>query len=80
MSIELFLYSTRNCYLCEQMRMDLEHNFPNGEFLVRSVLIDEDPVLKHQYGARVPVLVHRGKEISELELDLTKLNNLITVE
>ena len=68
-------------YFAEESRKGLEERL---DFLLdghnhrcRVVNIDGDAELIHRYGARLPVLVARGREICELGFDEAAINRFI---
>ena len=67
------LFGRENCHLCQDMADLLR---PLSEELGIEVLhvdIDSDPALAEHYNELVPVLVHRGREISRYHLNIEAL-------
>lgn len=67
--IEFFLYSSETCHLCHDFKQRLDTLLDGYVHHCRVVNIDGDAELAHRYGARLPVLVARGREICELDFD-----------
>ncbi|MCE8020193.1 glutaredoxin family protein [Halomonas sp. MCCC 1A11036] len=63
--MQLTLYTTLGCHLCERLEvlLDLLHD---GEYFLKKVEISEDEVLMARYGVRIPVLVDTADD----ELDM----------
>jgi glutaredoxin-like protein DUF836 len=75
---ELFLYTSKDCKLCSEMQEKLEKILPPRGISWHLIDIDDDPELKHRYGARLPVLVGGNKEICELVFDPEALESFIS--
>ena len=69
MTTEIFLYSRRECHLCEELHLALEALIADYDAICHCIEIDGDPELMQRYGARVPVLVVNGKEICHQTAD-----------
>lgn len=67
--VEFFLYSKRECRLCERLLNDLRDLLGAEDYTCHVINIDSDPELTHRYGARIPVLVAGGVELCEQLLD-----------
>jgi glutaredoxin-like protein DUF836 len=74
---ELFLYTSKECQLCQEMQDVLENILPARGFSCHIVDIEGDAELKHRYGARLPVLVAGSREICEARIDLEALESFI---
>ena len=59
----LTVYSRNNCHLCEEMIAGLRELQARFRFELRIVDADGDPELTRRYGASVPVLAHREREL-----------------
>lgn len=75
--IEFFLYSRESCHLCDVFKEKLDSLLQGQGHRCRVVKIDGDPELLQRYGARLPVLVARGKEICESGYDETAIRAFI---
>jgi Glutaredoxin-like domain (DUF836) len=75
---ELFLYTSKDCKLCSVMQENLEKILPARGISCHLIDIEDDPELKHRYGARLPVLVGGNKEICELVFDSEALESFIS--
>jgi hypothetical protein len=64
----LTLYHRPGCHLCEQMLAALYFTY-GDELEVRLVDVDADPVLKREYGTRIPVLAAGSQVLCEARLD-----------
>ncbi|MBA3293315.1 MAG: glutaredoxin family protein [Geodermatophilaceae bacterium] len=67
------LYSRANCHLCEVARADVQRIC--GELAVQfdETDVDSDPVLRAEYGDRVPVIVVDDKEHGYFRVDEARL-------
>jgi|SRR5690242_21358417 len=66
---ELIVYAREGCHLCEDMISTLRQRQEHQHFSFKVIDVDEDVVLRSQYGERVPVLVADGKEVCHYHLD-----------
>jgi len=69
----VWLYSRTNCHLCEVARADVQRIC--GELAVQfdETDVDSDPVLRAEYGDRVPVIVVDDKEHGYFRVDEARL-------
>jgi len=74
---ELFLYSSKECTLCESMQKELDKVCSSRGLSYHTIDISDDPELQHRYGARLPVLVSGNEEICELVFDTKAFNNYV---
>jgi glutaredoxin len=51
------VFSKPDCHLCAEAKSLLQHLQASHAFLLQDIDISSDPVLLHQYGAEVPVIV-----------------------
>ncbi len=65
MPLELFLYSKAACEPCQHAEVLLASLASRHQCVCHVIKIDGDAELLHRYGARVPVLEHRHRIISE---------------
>jgi len=56
------LYSRTNCHLCEVARADVQRICDELAVQFDETDVDSDPVLRAEYGDRVPVIVVDDKE------------------
>jgi hypothetical protein len=56
-TMQLILYGTYGCHLCEQAR-ELVLPFAAAGVDLKEVDILDDPALEERYGIRIPVLLH----------------------
>ena len=73
MPVVLQLYGHSYCHLCEEMQKALIPWREQYGFEVHVIDITEDVLLEHQFGEKVPVLVHDGVEICHYFLDESAL-------
>ena len=75
--VELFLYSGKDCHLCEVFITGLEKLLGPSAYTCHIINIDSDPELKQRYGARIPVLVGGGVELCEQVLDENRVRDYL---
>ncbi len=56
MSIDLLVYTRRDCPLCREMEAVIDELLPTFDAALRRVEIDGDAQLEAQFGLEVPVL------------------------
>ena len=56
MSVNLILYSTSHCHLCEQAEFLLKDCAIHNDIIWRSIDISEDSTFLHLYEIKIPVL------------------------
>lgn len=56
-----------DCPLCDEAEAVLEDLQGEASFTLELVDVDEDAKLRVQYGDRVPVALHEGEELFDLE-------------
>ncbi|MFQ6022265.1 MAG: glutaredoxin family protein [Acidiferrobacterales bacterium] len=67
--VVLTLYGRTHCHLCEEMQVALEPWRSRLGFVVKSVDIDDDPILCARFGDKVPVLMQNDREICRYIFD-----------
>lgn len=67
--VDLTVYGREDCHLCHDMIDALEVFQPEYRFSFEVVDVDEDDILRQEYGHLVPVLVGNGEEICHCHLD-----------
>lgn len=75
--IRLTAYTKMGCGLCEDMLSQLYQLQQQYSYDLEIVEIDEEPVLEHKFGAKVPVLVAGDDEICHYFLDVDRLDEYI---
>lgn len=73
----LTLYRRAGCHLCEDLEATLLELVDPASFVLRSVDIDTDPVLRERFNEAVPVLMHREHELCRYFLDLEAVQQLL---
>lgn len=76
--VELTVLSRTYCHLCEDMQNALAHHPRRGEFTVKVVDVDANPLLEERYGILVPVLLHGETEICHYHLDAPALEAFLS--
>jgi hypothetical protein len=64
-TVEVELLSREGCHLCEDVLAELDRLAAEQPLTVRLVDIDADPVLRHRYALRIPVVRVDGLELCE---------------
>jgi len=67
------LYSRTNCHLCEVARADVQRICDELAVQFDETDVDRDPVLRAEYGDRVPVIVVDDKEHGYFRVDEARL-------
>jgi len=73
----LTLYWRDGCHLCEDMENTLSDLIDADRYRLTRVDIDQDPTLRSQYNADVPVLCLDGEELCRHFLDLTAVETAL---
>ena len=60
--MEVVLYTRRDCELCHEMELVIDHVLPRFEATLKRVEIDGDGDLEAQFGLEVPVLFINGRK------------------
>jgi hypothetical protein len=63
MSVNLILYSTSNCHLCEQAELLLKDCVIHNDIIWRSVEISEYPTFLNLYEIKIPVLKREDNDV-----------------
>lgn len=71
---ELFLYGRDNCHLCDEMFEQLQTLLEGTDVKCHVIKIDTDLELERRYGARLPVLVAKNRELCEIQLDVSAVS------
>lgn len=71
--IELVLYSRPGCHLCDEMKAELMALQPRLGFVLSEVAVGWEGELAERYGALLPVLEYRGREVCHYFLDPDRL-------
>ena len=81
MTAVIKLMTRPGCTLCEVMAADLA-TWAEGrfEYALEAVDISRDPTLERRYGARIPVLVHNGRELSTGRFDSSRAGRLLDID
>ena len=74
--MELILYHTSGCHLCEKARDLLWPLLSSGLQLTEIDIGDSDSLIE-RYGIRIPVVVYQGQELG-WPFDLVSLQRLLT--
>ncbi|CAM4302190.1 glutaredoxin family protein [Vreelandella rituensis] len=76
--IQLRLYTTLGCHLCEQLEA-LIHTLANDEVVLSHIEISDDAALMERYGVRIPVVIDEaGKELDR-GFELERLSEWLKV-
>lgn len=67
--VRLTLYSRTWCHLCDDMLAGLQALQARHAFDLAVIDVDSRPEFAQQYGERVPVLVHEGRELCHYHLN-----------
>lgn len=65
----LVLYSKPGCYLCEELRAELDALQPELGYTIDEIDITQDSTLFEQYRYEIPVLVMDGEEVGRGRID-----------
>lgn len=65
----LIIYSRKECCLCNDMLDGLKPWQEKFKFKIKTIDIDEDPLLIERYAARIPLLAVDELEICQYYLD-----------
>jgi len=71
--VRLTLYTRRGCHLCEDMSALLQEFSADYTYIIDSVDIDSDAVLRERFHLLVPALYRGDDEICHHFLDLSRL-------
>jgi hypothetical protein len=67
--LKLTVYSRAYCHLCEEMIEALRSLQGLVRFEISVIDVDSDPELERRFGEKVPVLMHRARELCHHRLD-----------
>ena len=67
--VKLTVYSRAYCHLCDEMIGALRKLQGPFQFDIEVVDVDGDPELERRYGEKVPVLMHRERELCHYRLE-----------
>ena len=71
------MYSRATCGLCDEAREAVLAVRARWPFEFDEILIDGNPLLEREYGARVPVVLVDGTERFELSVEPAALRHLV---
>lgn len=68
-SCEVTIYTRPGCHLCEEAKAAINASGCEGEFILTEVNIDDDPLLREQYGYDIPVIFINGVKVFKHRVD-----------
>ena len=69
MTCEVTIYTRPGCHLCEEAKAAINASGCDGEFILKEVNIDDDPLLREQYGYDIPVIFINGVKVFKHRVD-----------
>lgn len=66
---EVIIYTRPGCHLCEEAKAAINAAGCEGEFLLKELNIDDDPLLREQYGYDIPVIFINGVKVFKHRVD-----------
>jgi glutaredoxin len=66
---EVTIYTRPGCHLCEEAKAAIKASGCDGEFTLKEVNIDEDPLLRERYGYDIPVIFINGVKVFKHRVD-----------
>ncbi len=66
---EVTIYTRPGCHLCEEAKAAMNSSGCDGEFILKEVNIDDDPLLSKQYGYDIPVIFINGVKVFKHRVD-----------
>ncbi|HXU37416.1 MAG TPA: glutaredoxin family protein [Blastocatellia bacterium] len=66
---EVTIYTRPGCHLCEEAKAAINASGCEGEFILKEVNIDDDPLLREQYGYDIPVIFINGVKAFKHRVD-----------
>lgn len=66
---EVTIYTRPGCHLCEEAKAAINASGCDGEFILTEVNIDEDRLLREQYGHDIPVILINGVKVFKHRVD-----------
>lgn len=66
---EVTIYTRPGCHLCEEAKAAIKASGCDGEFILKEVNIDDDALLREQYGYDIPVIFINGVKVFKHRVD-----------
>jgi glutaredoxin len=80
MKTELWLYTRKDCCLCEEMKSILGRVAERVSFALEEIDVDTSPELQEKYGNEVPVLFINGRKAFKYRLTAKELEQRLRRE
>jgi glutaredoxin len=65
----VIIYTRPGCHLCEEAKAAINASGCEGEFILKEVNIDDDPLLRERYGYDIPVIFINGVKVFKYRVD-----------
>jgi thioredoxin-related protein len=80
MTIELLLYSRKECCLCQEMKKVIRQTAAHCPLTIQEIDVDGSPDLQARYGSEVPVLFINGRKAFKYRVTATELERRLKRE